>query len=188
MRERKVQFKTQLKALLFASWIQCCSGMESPSAQGGQGENVFLQQMTVLATAATNAASAAEKAISAMSQSATSSTSASGGQEGLQAAARILKNPDTFSGDDPLSFIGWKFTFCSWLSYGDVRFQKCFDNLEKLGPDEQAPPYFRSRTGVELQVVCDFDIVPEGQMSELGEKLCKDQGWFQAMEIVASGI
>ena len=115
--------------------------MESPSAQGGQGENVFLQQMTVLATAATNAASAAEKAISAMSQGATSSTSASGGQEGLQAAVRILKNPGAFSGDDPLSFIGWKFTFCSWLSFGDGRFQKCFDNLEKLGPDEQAPPY-----------------------------------------------
>ena len=40
MREKKVQFKIQLKALLFASWIQCCSGMESPSG-AGQGENAF---------------------------------------------------------------------------------------------------------------------------------------------------
>ena len=51
--------------------------------------------MSMLATAATNAASAAERAIGLMSSQATSSGSAhSAGDGGLQAATRILKNPD----------------------------------------------------------------------------------------------
>lgn len=74
----------QLKALLFASWISCCSGMEG----GAQGENAFLQHMSMLATAAANAASAAERAIGLMSGRGPSSSSHASGDGGLQAATR----------------------------------------------------------------------------------------------------
>ena len=119
-RVRKAEFQMQLKALLFASWISCCNGMEG----GQQGENAFLAQMSMLATAATNAASAAERAIGLMSSQGPSSSSGAA-DGGLQAATRILKNPDVYTGDDPMAFAGWKFTFCSWLSFGDPRFRKC---------------------------------------------------------------
>ena len=91
---------------------------------GQQGENAFLAQMSMLATAATNAASAAERAIGLVSSQGPSSSSGAA-DGGLQAATRILKNPDAYTGDDPMAFAGWKFTFCSWLSFGDPRFQKC---------------------------------------------------------------
>ena len=85
-REKKAQFRIQLKALLFISWVPCCSGMEN----AGPGENAFLHQMSMLATAATNAANAAERALGMMSsQSAASSSLHSAGDGGLQAATRI---------------------------------------------------------------------------------------------------
>eukprot|EP00435_Cladocopium_sp_Y103_P037670 s676_g10.t1 len=131
-----------------SDWIQCCGGMES--AAPGQGEQAFLQQMTVLATAATNAATAAERALGAISGQSASSGSGSGGHDGgLQAAAKILRNPDSFNGEDPLSFISWKFTFCSWLCFGDGRFHRCLENLEKLGPDDEVVgPVERDNTHV----------------------------------------
>ena len=110
---KKAQIQMQLKALLFASWISCCSGMEG----GSPGENAFLQQMSVLATAATNAAAAAERALGAIATQSASSSSSGAGDGGLQAATRILKNPDVYTGEDPMAFSGWKFTFCSWLSF-----------------------------------------------------------------------
>ena len=70
-RVRKAEVRMQLKALLFASWISGCNGMEG----GQQGENAFLAQMSVLATAAANAASAAERATGLMSSQGPSSSS-----------------------------------------------------------------------------------------------------------------
>eukprot|EP00435_Cladocopium_sp_Y103_P074378 s47_g48.t1 len=174
MRVKKVQWKTQLKALLFASWIQCCSGME--------GEQAFLQQMTVLATAATNAASAAERAIGLMSSQSTSSSGAGGGQPeggGLQAAARILKNPESFSGEDPLSFIGWKFAFCSWLSFGDGRFQKCFENLEKLGPEEDVPAYSNIEQELSIKLFAILASYLKGKCFSLVKSFAKSRDGFK---------
>lgn len=75
----------------------------------GAGEQAFLQQMSMLAAAATNAANAAEKAIGLMSSQSATASSSSGaglsGEGGLQAASRILKNPEVYNGDDPMAFL-----------------------------------------------------------------------------------
>ena len=41
----------------------------------------------------------------------------------------MLKKSELFSGEDPRSFQSWKFGFCSWLSFGDSRFQKAFEEV-----------------------------------------------------------
>eukprot|EP00435_Cladocopium_sp_Y103_P025937 s2422_g6.t1 len=181
---KKVQFRVQLKAMLFASLIQSCNGMQE--GQGGQpGEQAFLQQMTSLATAATNAANAAERAIGLLSSangpSSSSAGSACGGQDGggLQAAARILKNPESFSGEDPLSFVSWKFAFCSWLSFGDGRFQKCFENLEKLSPEEDVPAYSDIEQELSVKLFAILASYLKGKCFSLVKSFCKSRDGFK---------
>jgi hypothetical protein len=96
-----------------------------------------------LAEAATSAAAAAEKMLNMMASSGSGSGSATGdiAQAGLSMASRVLKNPDHFTGDDPHSFSSWKFGFCSWISLGDNRFQKAFEEIEKLKPGDDLKPY-----------------------------------------------
>ena len=62
-------------------------------------------------------------------QSMTSGSSASGKHS---AASRILKPPDTSSGDDPLTFASWRFQFTSWLTFGDSRYTALLERVETL--------------------------------------------------------
>ena len=64
------------------------------------------------------------------------SSGSSGASEGLSAASRILKPPDTFSGDDPMTFASWRFQFTSWLTFGDSRYATMLERVECL----TAPP------------------------------------------------
>ena len=140
-RTRRSQTKMQLEAMLFATWACSCQSMEGQ----GQGEQAFLQCMATLAEAATSAATAAERALSQLAQGAVpggaSSSVGDAAQAGLSMAARVLKNPEPFSGEDPHSFQAWKFGFCSWLSFGDSRFQKAFEEVERLKAGEDLKPY-----------------------------------------------
>ena len=174
LRVKRAQIRLQLRAILFISLSPCCRGME------GQGEQAFLQQMTVLATAATNAANAAERAIGLMSQS-QSSSSAGGGQgdSGLQAAARILKNPEAFTGDDPMAFSGWKFSFCSWLGFGDPRFQGYFEELEKLGPGETIPAYDQADQELSVKLFAILASYLKGRCIGLVKSMAKEKDGFR---------
>ena len=175
-RERKAQFRIQLKALLFISWVPCCSGMEN----AGPGENAFLHQMSMLATAPTNAANAAERALGMMSsQSAASSSLHSAGDGGLQAATRILKNPDVYTGEDPLGFSGWKFTFCSWLSFGDPRFQNCFDQLDKLSPTDEIPAYTEAERELSVKLFAILASYLKGRCLSLVKSMAKSKDGFK---------
>ena len=133
---KRIQCRLQLKILLFYSCA--CRG----AAMEGQpvGEQAFLSQMSTLAQAATSAATAAERAL-ALVASGGASSSASTAETGMSAASRILKSPDTFSGDDGGNFLGWKFTFTNWLCYGDNRFEDAFRVVEALSADQVMPKY-----------------------------------------------
>ena len=174
LRVKKVELQMQLKAVLFASWISCCSGMEG----GSPGENAFLQQMSMLATAATNAATAAERALGMMANQPVSSSHATG-DGGLQAATRILKNPDVYTGDDPLGFSGWKFTFCSWLSFGDPRFQKAFDNLDKLSPTDDIPEYSEVERELSVKLFAILASYLKGRCLSLVKSMAKSKDGFR---------
>ena len=94
--------RTQVKALLFASWACSAQAME-----GQQGEQIFLLRMANLAEAGTSAASAAERALNQLSQAGTAGSSV-GGQDpvhsGLLTAIKVLRNPDAFNVQNPCAF------------------------------------------------------------------------------------
>ena len=106
--------------------------MEGQAQQPGIQEALF-QRMSSMAEAATRAAAAAEEALKRANP-----TPAAGSNDGLQAASRILKSPDTFSGDDVMQFQQWKHQFTSWLCFGDNRYSDFLNFLEKK---EEAPPW-----------------------------------------------
>ncbi len=60
-------------------------------------------QVAELARAATRAAKAASQVASSIG---TRNMNAA-----MEAAAKVLKNPDIFNGEDPTSFMNWKLTF-----------------------------------------------------------------------------
>ncbi|CAL1141687.1 unnamed protein product [Cladocopium goreaui] len=173
MRVRRAQWKMQLKAMLFASWIPGCQGMEGATT----GESAFLQQMSNLATAATSAANAAEKAIGLLSQSAASSSS--GDQGGLQAASRILKCPDAYNGEDPMAFSSWKFTFCSWLSFGDPRFQRYFDRIDKSGASEDLPEYAAVDQELSVKLFAILTSYLKGRCTSLVKSMARSKDGFR---------
>jgi phage gp46-like protein len=108
-RSRRYRMRTQIKALLFASWACSTQAME-----GQQGEQIFLLRIANLAEAATSAASAAERALNQLSQAGTAGSSV-GGEDPvhsrLSMATKVLRNPDAFNGEDPFPFTSWKFSF-----------------------------------------------------------------------------
>ena len=64
---------------LFARFLSCCNGME--------GEQAFVPQMCILASAGTNAANAGEKAIGLMAQSVGASRSNAQGEGGVHTSS-----------------------------------------------------------------------------------------------------
>ena len=174
------QMKLQLKALVFASVAYHSQAMEGGEAQ-------FLQRMATLAEAATSAAAAAEKALNMVAAgSATSSSSGDPTQSGLSMAARVLKNPDPFSGDDPHSFPQWKFGFCSWLSFGDQRFQKAFEEVEKLKPSEDIKPYSPDEMDLSTKLYAVLTSYLRGRCSGLVRSFAKSRDGFRLWRAVVA--
>eukprot|EP00434_Breviolum_minutum_P029143 symbB.v1.2.025779.t1/scaffold2336.1/size96545/4 len=80
-----------------------------------------LNQVAELARAATQAATAATAIASQFS---------SRGSSSMESAVKVLKAPDTLTGDD--SFMNWKTSFVSWIGYGDERYLKLIPTVEKM--------------------------------------------------------
>ena len=98
--------KRQFQIFMMVAMLSAANGMETQQ---------ILQQMSQLASAATSAAQAATEATQAFAKASGSTA------QGLESATKILKSPDTFTGDDPLLFSSWNLQFESWLSFGDAR-------------------------------------------------------------------
>ena len=99
------------KAIIWLSMIYTAKSMD------GQ----VLNQVAELARAATQAATAATAIASQFS---------SRGSSSMESAVKVLKAPDTFTGDD--SFMNWKTNFISWIGYGDERYLKLIPTVEKM--------------------------------------------------------
>ena len=112
------EVKRQLLVMMFIFNYSSASAMEAEA---------MAQRLAALTGAATRAAMSAEHMMSKMQ---TMSSGSTGASEGLSAASRILKPPDTFSGDDPMTFASWRFQFTSWLTFGDSRYTALLDRVE----------------------------------------------------------
>ena len=109
----------------FISMMMICSCASSAAME----QDAMFQRIVSLTEAATRAALSEEQTLTQI-QSMSSSTPAS--SKGLQAASRILKAPDTSSGDDPVQFASWRFQFTSWLTFGDSRYTTFFKKVESM--------------------------------------------------------
>eukprot|EP00435_Cladocopium_sp_Y103_P023681 s1403_g5.t1 len=123
--QRRVAIKQQ-RQLIAVLFLCSCANARAMDEQTNV-QTAFLQGMTLMAEAATRAAVAAERAL----ERATSAASATSSSEGLSAASRIVKPPDTYTGDDPMMFMQWKQQFASWSCFGDSRYVEALENLEK---------------------------------------------------------
>ena len=102
--------RCRCKAIIWLSMIYTAKSMD------GQ----VLNQVAELARA-TQAATAATAIASQFS---------SRGSSSMESAVKVLKAPDTFTGDD--SFMNWKTNFVSWIGYGDERYLKLIPMVEKM--------------------------------------------------------
>ena len=99
-KRKKVRLNEVRKQLLVMIFIFNYSSAAAMEAEA------MAQRLATLTEAATRAAMSAEQMLSRMQ---TMTSGSSGASEGLSAASRILKPPDTFSGDDPMTFASWRF-------------------------------------------------------------------------------
>ena len=111
----------QLQVLIWISLMGHCWAMDVNVAQ----------HITELAQAATRAAQAATAVAEKVS--------AKGGMSsGMESAAKVLKNPDVFNGEDAAGFMGWKLNFETWMGYGDDRFNELLGKVERM---DRAPVF-----------------------------------------------
>ena len=115
--------KKQMRLVLMLSCLASCHAMEAAQV---------IEQVARLTEAAASAARAAAEASSRLSAQASSSSTGTT----LEAATKILKSPDTFTGEDPAGFVNWKMQFESWLGYGDA---KCAEMLSKVELSKSPP-------------------------------------------------
>ena len=122
-RRKKRVICTMRKQFISVMFICSCS------SAAAMEQDAMLQRIISLTEAATRAALSAEQTLNQVQGMTSSATSSS---EGLQAASRILKAPDTFNGDDPMQFASWRFQFTSWLTFGDTRYTTLLEKVEAM--------------------------------------------------------
>ena len=163
------KLKIQLMTIILLSGISTSQCMDA---------NQMMEQMGILAQAATRAATASERDLTA--------SNLGRAQDGLQAASRILKPPDTFDGTEVMNFTPWKQQFTSWLSFGDARFS---DRLERIEKMDNAPA-IRSYTDEDRELARKLYAVLgsylRGRCSQLVRSCnqCKDGFllWYQLVQ------
>ena len=126
-KRRHARERCGTKRKIMAVMFICGMGQAAAMGQQQKQEAMLQRVIMALAEAATRAAIAAG---SVAARSAQPPSSSGGG--GLQAAAKILKSPDMFSGDDALAFPGSRFQFTSWLAYGESRYVQMLQNIEAI--------------------------------------------------------
>ena len=122
----RMVLKRQLHALVLLTMMHSAKAMTNEQ---------LLEQIGRMTEAATQAAQAATQAAQAMASS--SSSQGASGVPGLESATKILKAPETFSGEEILNFPSWKMQFESWLCFGDSRFSNLLSRVESqpIEPD-----------------------------------------------------
>ena len=78
-----------------------------------------------------------------------------------------------------MSFSGWKFTFCSWLSFGDPRFQSCFDMFDKLGASDDLPAYGDLERELSVKLFAILTSYLKGRCLSLVKSMAKSKDGFR---------
>ncbi len=165
--------RRQLIAIIFLCSMSSSAAME---------QDAVLQRIITLTEAATRAAMSAESTLNQV-QSVTSTSSSSA--EGLQAASRILKAPDTFSGDDPMTFASWRFQFTSWLTFGDSSYTTLLDKVGSLTSAPSITTYDASEKELAHKLYAVLTSYLRGRCSHIIKSFAKSRDgfaiWYQLM-------
>ena len=162
----------------FSAMMLICSCASSAAME----QEAVLQRIITLTEAATRAAMSAESTLNQVQSMASTS---SGPSEGLQAASRILKAPDTFNGDDPMAFASWRFQFTSWLTFGDSRYTTLLEKVESLTSAPSITTYDTPEKELAHKLYAVLTSYLRGRCSHIIKAFAKSRDgfaiWYQLM-------
>ena len=165
--------KRQLISVMFICSCSSAAAME---------QDAMLQRIISLTEAATRAALSAEQTLNQVQGMTSSATSSS---EGLQAASRILKAPDTFNGDDPMQFASWRFQFTSWLTFGDSRYTTLLEKVEAMTSSPSIGSYDTAEKELAHKLYAVLTSYLRGRCSHIIKAFAKSRDgfaiWYQLM-------
>ena len=154
----------------------------SCSSAAAMEQDAMLQRIISLTEAATRAALSAEQTLGQVQSMTSSATSSS---EGLQAASRILKTPDTFNGDDPMQFASWRFQFTSWLTFGDSRYTTLLEKVEAMTTSPSIASYDAPEKELAHKLYAVLTSYLRGRCSHIIKAFAKSRDgfaiWYQLM-------
>ena len=155
----------------FISMMMICSCASAAAME----QDAMLQRIISLTEAATRAALSAEQTLGQFQTMTISATSSS---EGLQAASRILKAPDTFNGDDPMQFASWRFQFTSWLKFGDSRYTTLLEKVETMTTSPSIASYDTSEKELAHKLYAVLTSYLRGRCSHIIKAFSKSSDGF----------
>ena len=159
MRERR----KHLRVLMFVAMVSHARCMD---------QQVFMERIAEMTQAATRAAAAAAQASDRLQAS---RSSASGG---LETASKVLKSPETFSGDNPLDFLAWKTSFETWLGFADEKYSDLLEKVEKLTRKPVMSTYSEEQQGVARKFFAILSSHLRGRCGSLVRAHSKDKDGF----------
>ena len=149
-------------------------------AHAWEQQQAMLEKTVLLAKTAPKATITAEKGPrrtvgTAANVANSSSNSVS---DGLQAASRILKNPNTYSGEDALGFVPWRFQFMSWLTCGDPMFIQVLKAIEAENAMPTMIDYNEAQTGMSHKLYAVLTDYLRGCCARLAQAHAKTRNGF----------
>ena len=157
-----IKRRNHLRVLMFVAMVSHARCMD---------QQVFMERMAEMTQAATRAAAAAAQASDRLQ----ARSSASGG---LETASKVLKSPETFSGDNPLAFLAWKTTFETWLGFADEKYSDLLEKVEKLTRKPVMSTYSEEQQGVARKFFAILSSHLRGRCGSLVRAHSKDKDGF----------
>ena len=151
--------------------ICLCMFWNVQAMQQAEVQEAILQRMMAMTEAATRAAAAAEAAM-------TSSAGASSSSDGLQSASKVLKNPDTYNGEDAMGFALWRFQFTSWLTYGDTRYADMLTKVDKMTDAPDIATYTDDQKQLAHRLYAVLTSYLRGKCAHLAKAVSKSRDGF----------
>ena len=77
------------------------------------------------------------------------------------------------------AFSSWKFSFVSWLTFGDSRYQAAFTEIEKMNPNDEMKPYNQEERELSTKLFAILTSYLKGRCLSLVKSLSKSRDGFQ---------
>ena len=166
----KWRCKLQRHGLLLLTLLGQARAMDAATQE-------VLTKVMELSAAATTAAKASADAIQTFEASSSSTARSNFGE-----ASKVLKQPETFSTDDPVQFMLWREQFLNWLVFSDSRYGKLVEMVEGMAEDVGNDLTDSAKELAErLFSILSSVFLPERTSSTVGKRSILYEEWFCSM-------